>query len=31
MENIVEKISSELENNPELNEDINDIGLPKSS
>jgi histone H3/H4 len=31
MENIVEKISQELENNPELNEDINDIGLPKSS
>ena len=31
MENIVEKISAELENNPELNEDINDIGLPKSS
>ena len=31
MENIVEKISAEIENNPELNEDINDIGLPKSS
>ena len=31
MENIVEKISKELENNPELNEDNNDIGLPKSS
>jgi hypothetical protein len=31
MENIVEKIYLELENNPELNEDINDIGLPKSS
>ena len=31
MENIVEKISAELENNPDLNEDINDIGLPKSS
>ena len=31
MENIVQKISEELENNPELNEDINDIGLPKSS
>ena len=31
MENIVEKISEEIQNNPELNEDINDIGLPKSS
>ena len=31
MENIVEKISQEIQNNPELNEDINDIGLPKSS
>lgn len=31
MENIVQKISDELENNPELTEDINDIGLPKSS
>ena len=31
MESIVEKISKELENNPELNEDNNDIGLPKSS
>ena len=31
MENIVEKISKELENNPDLNEDNNDIGLPKSS
>ena len=31
MENIVEKISKELENSPELNEENNDIGLPKSS
>ena len=31
MENIVEKISQEIQNNPELNEEINDIGLPKSS
>ena len=31
MENLVEKISKELENNPELNEENNDIGLPKSS
>ena len=31
MESIVQKISDELENNPELAEDINDIGLPKSS
>ena len=31
MENIVEKISKELENSRELNEESNDIGLPKSS
>ena len=31
MENIVEKISKELVNSPELNEENNDIGLPKSS
>ena len=31
MEPIVQKNSDELLNNQEINDDINDIGLPKSS